>query len=55
VSLASCASSVVLFYITQMLTMLMAKFGALPPLLGAWSPVVLFIFLSGVLLHYART
>lgn len=55
VSLASCASSVVLFYITQMLTMLMAKFGSIPPVLGAWTPVVLFVFLSGVLLHYART
>lgn len=47
--------SVVLFYVTQMITMLMAKFGTIPPLFGAWFPVFLFIVISIVLLKYART
>ena len=55
VSLALCICAVVLFYVMQMITMLMAKFGTIPPLFGAWFPVVFFIFLSFVLLRYART
>ncbi len=55
VSLALCISAVVLFYITQMITMLMAKFGTVPPFFGAWFPVVLYIFLSCILLKYAKT
>ena len=55
VSLALSICAVVLFYVMQMVTMLMAKFGNIPPLMGAWFPVVFFIFLSFVLLHFART
>lgn len=55
VSLALSVVAVVLFYVTQMMTMLMAKFGAIPPLFGAWFPVILFIFLSCVLLKYSKT
>ena len=36
-------------------TMLMAHFGTVPPVFGAWFPVVFFIFVSAVLLRYART
>ncbi len=45
----------VLFYITQMVTMLMAKFGMLPPMIGAWAPVIIFIGISLVLLRYTHT
>ncbi len=55
ISLASSISAAVLFYVTQMITMLMAKFGILSPFMGAWFPVVLFIFISIVLLKHART
>ena len=55
VSLAMSITAVVLFYVFQMVTMLMAKFQAIPPLFGAWSPVVLFIIISCVLLKYAKT
>lgn len=55
VSLALSICAVVLFYVMQMVTMLMAKFGTIPPLFGAWFPVVFFIFLSILLLRYART
>jgi len=55
VSLALSISAVVLFYIMQMITMLMAKFGFIPPVFGAWFPVIFFIIASIVLLKYART
>lgn len=55
ISLALSIGAVVLFYVTQMITMLMAKFQVIPPLMGAWFPVVLFIFISAVLLRYAKT
>ncbi len=55
ISLVLCIGAAVLFYVTQMVTMLLAKFGYISPFVGAWFPVILFIFLSGVLLKYART
>ena len=55
VSLALSVIAVVLFYVTQMITMLMAKFGAIPPLFGAWFPVFMFTVISLILLRYAKT
>jgi len=55
ISLASCISASVLFYVTQMVTMLLAKFGAISPFMGAWFPVFLFVAISLVVLKYART
>ena len=55
VSMALSIGAVVLFYVMQMVTMLMAHFGTVPPVFGAWFPVVFFIFVSAVLLRYART
>ena len=55
ISLALSVIAVVLFYVLQMITMLMAKFGAIPPVFGAWFPVVFFVFASSILLKYART
>ncbi len=55
VSLALCVSAAVLYYVFQMVTMLMAKFGYLSPLAGAWLPVIVFIGISIVLLRFART
>ncbi len=55
ISLASCISASVLFYVTQMVTMLLAKFGYISPFLGAWFPVFLFVGISLVVLRYART
>lgn len=54
-SLASCISAAVLYYVFQMVTMLMAKFGVIPPFMGAWFPVFIFIAISLILLKYART
>ena len=55
ISLALSIASVVVFYVLQMVTMLMAKFGVLPPLMGAWLPIVIFIIFSIILLKYTRT
>ena len=55
VSLALSVSAVVLFYVLQMVTMLMAKFGNIPPFFGAWFPVFAFTIVSVALLKYART
>lgn len=55
VSLASCISAAVLFYVSQMITMLLAKFEYISPFMGAWFPVFLFVVISLVLLRFART
>jgi lipopolysaccharide export system permease protein len=54
-SLAFSISAAVLFYVTQMVTMLLAKFGYISAFSGAWFPVILFTVISVVLLRYART
>lgn len=45
----------VLFYVLQMVTMLMAKFGFVTPIAGAWFPVVVFLLISLALLRYSKT
>ncbi len=55
ISLSLSLAAVVVFYIMQMVTMLMAQFGAIPPVCGEWVPVLFFVFLSFILLRYART
>ena len=52
-SLSVCAA--VLYYVTQMITMILAKFGYISPFMGAWFPVFLFVFISFILLRFART
>jgi lipopolysaccharide export system permease protein len=54
-SLSSSISAAVLFYITQMVTMLLAKFGYISPFTGAWFPVCIFIIISCIFVKYART
>ncbi len=55
ISLASSISAAVLFYVTQMVTMLMAQYGYISAMSGAWSPVILFVIISFILLFFART
>ncbi len=55
ISLASCILSSVLFYVTMMVTMVLAKHGYISAFSGAWSPVIFFTIISVVLLKYART
>lgn len=55
ISLALSISAVVVFYVTQMITMLMATYGVIPPVMGEWLPILLFTGISIVLLRYTRT
>lgn len=55
ISLVSCVSAAVAFYVTQMITMLCAEFGYISPFAGAWIPVFLFTGISVTLLRFART
>ncbi|HNY16644.1 MAG TPA: LptF/LptG family permease [Treponemataceae bacterium] len=54
-SLLLSLSVAVLYYIMQMVTMLLAKWEYISPLAGAWFPVVLFVFAGSAMLKYART
>jgi Predicted permeases len=54
-SLLLSLSVAVLYYVTQMITMLFAKWEYISPLAGAWFPVILFIGASAVILRSART
>ncbi len=55
ISLASCIGASVLFYVTMMITMVLAKHGYISAFSGAWSPVIFFTIISVVLLRFART
>ncbi|MBQ9494500.1 MAG: LptF/LptG family permease [Treponema sp.] len=55
ISLALSIGAAVAFYVTQMVTMLLAKFGYISAFSGAWFPVFLFVVISIVLLRYTRT
>ncbi len=55
ISLASSMGACVLFYVFQMMTMLLAKFGVISPFMGAWFPVIVFTALSTILLGFSRT
>lgn len=54
-SLLSSLIAAVLYYVTQMVTVMLAKLGYIPPVIGAWAPTVLFVFLSAFLVRRART
>ena len=54
-SIAFTIAAAVLFYVMQMVTMVLAKFSLLSPFSGAWIPVFFFIMLSAVLVRSART
>jgi lipopolysaccharide export system permease protein len=43
------------YYVTEMITMMMARLGYIPPLVGAWFPVLLFIAAGLLLLRGAKT
>ncbi|MBQ5471378.1 MAG: LptF/LptG family permease [Treponema sp.] len=55
ISLSLSVASAVLFYVMQMVTMILAKFGYITPFMGAWFPVFIFVIASIVLMRYART
>jgi lipopolysaccharide export system permease protein len=54
-SLLASLSAAVVFYVTEMLTMMMARLGYIPTFIGAWFPVAVFITLGVLLLKGAKT
>lgn len=55
ISLASCISASVLFYVMLMVTMVLAKHGYISPFMGAWAPGIFFTIAAAILLKYSRT
>ena len=55
ISLSLSITAVVLFYVFQMVTMVLAKTGVMTPFMGAWLPDIVFIFIAGFLLKFSRT
>jgi len=54
-SLFTSLAAAVVYYIAEMLSMMMAGLNYIHPFVGAWFPVVIFIFLGLLLLRSART
>ncbi|MCL2208600.1 MAG: LptF/LptG family permease [Treponema sp.] len=54
-SLFTSLSVAVIYYITEMLCMTMAGLNIIHPIVGAWFPVVIFVFIGLVLLRSAKT
>jgi lipopolysaccharide export system permease protein len=54
-SLLSSLAAAVVYYVMEMISMMMARLGYVPPLAGAWFPVFAFIALGLLLLKTAKT
>jgi lipopolysaccharide export system permease protein len=54
-SLLASLGSAVVFYVMEMISMMMARLGYIPPFVGAWFPVGIFIALGVLLLRNAKT
>ena len=54
-SLLTSLGAAVVFYVIEMITMMMAKLGYIPALIGAWFPVIIFITLGLLMLRSAKT
>ncbi|MDR3249132.1 MAG: LptF/LptG family permease [Treponema sp.] len=54
-SLLASLSAAVIFYVMEMISMMMARLGYIPPFAGAWFPVGVFIGLGVLLLWGAKT
>ncbi|GHT94821.1 membrane protein [Spirochaetia bacterium] len=54
-SLLASLGGAVIFYVSEMVTMMMARLGYIPAIMGAWFPVLLFITIGLLLLRGAKT
>ncbi|MDR2404607.1 MAG: LptF/LptG family permease [Spirochaetaceae bacterium] len=54
-SLLTSLGAAVIFYVMEMISMMMARLGYIPPIVGAWFPVVVFIAIGMLLLQSAKT
>lgn len=54
-SLLASLGTAVVYYVIDLILMMMARLGYIPPIIGAWFPVVFFAFTGVVLLRYSKT
>jgi lipopolysaccharide export system permease protein len=54
-SLLASLSAAVVFYVMEMITMLMARLGYIPPVVGAWLPIATFIIVGTLFLQNSKT
>ncbi|MFP3043469.1 LptF/LptG family permease [Treponema primitia] len=54
-SLLASLAAAVIFYVSEMISMMMARLGYIPPIVGAWFPVFIFIIVGILLLRNAKT
>jgi lipopolysaccharide export system permease protein len=54
-SLFTSLSIAVVFYVIEMITMMMGRLGYIPPVVGAWFPVIFFIIIGLFLVFNAKT
>jgi lipopolysaccharide export system permease protein len=54
-SLLTSLGSAVVFYVIEMITMMMGRLGYIPPAVGAWFPVIVFITLGLLMVRGAKT
>jgi lipopolysaccharide export system permease protein len=54
-SLLGSLVSAVVFYVIEMISMMMARLGYIPTFFGAWFPVAFFILIGILLLRSAKT
>jgi lipopolysaccharide export system permease protein len=54
-SLLASLVAAVAFYVMEMISMMMARMGYIPPLIGAWFPVLVFVVIGFFLLWGAKT
>jgi lipopolysaccharide export system permease protein len=54
-SLLTSLGVAVVFYVIEMITMMLARLGYIPPIVGAWFPVVLFAIVGVVLVRHSKT
>jgi lipopolysaccharide export system permease protein len=54
-SLLTSLSISVIYYIMEMISMMMGRLGQIPPLAGAWFPVVFFTIVGTVMVRFSKT
>jgi lipopolysaccharide export system permease protein len=54
-TLLSSLAVAVVYYVMEMISMMMARLGYIPPIVGAWFPVLTFVAVGVVLLRSAKT
>jgi lipopolysaccharide export system permease protein len=45
----------VIYYVFEMISMMMAQIGTIPPIAGGWAPVIFFMFVGGTLIRFSKT